>query len=151
MSQYLNIFLQHKDNEPVLLWSFSRSTQLYHHSNAPYGSVEKLTVKALHSVRDDLKDEIEFLDHTIQHSKNMIADIQGMANADTYESCLDQIVEYRNAVEDCLNEQKNIKHFLILLSYIEDIFPYDDNIEMYWGIDATEEDVLKTANPNPLA
>lgn len=147
MSQYLNIFLQHKDNEPVLLWSFSRSSQLYCYSDAPYGVVEKLTVKTLHNVRDNLKNKIEFLNHNIQHGKDMIADIQGMANADTFEDCVDQIVEYRNGLATHLQEQKEIEHFLILLSYIEDIFSsYEDNIEMYWGIEATKEDILKVTN-----
>ena len=149
MSVYIEFYLKRKDDEKfTCIGAFSRSHNLYEALNSyvPYENVTRLTDNIYSCGKENLQNKIDEYKHTIKGYKKeykMLA--KGYAKSGNCEEFRKYVEDSERWIDETKEELRWVKWALERLEFIKELEDFDDNAEIYVGVEVgnpTVDDIV---------
>lgn len=135
MSAYIEFFLKRKDDEKfTCIGTFSRSHDLYEALNSyvPYENITRLTDNIYSYGKENLQNRIDDYKHTIKGYKKKYKILAKCGNCEEFEKYAENSERWINEAKE---ELKRAKWALKRLEFIKELEEFDDNMEIYVGVE----------------
>lgn len=145
MSAYIEFYLKRKDDEKfTCIGAFSRSDDLYEALNAyvPYENITRLTDNIYSYGKENLQNRIDDYKNTIKGYKRKY---KILAKAGNGEEFVRYVGNSEGWIKEVKEELKRTKWALKRLEFIKELKEFDDNTEIYVGVEAgnpTVDDIV---------